>query len=342
MIPQRWEHGSFLPFALPAGGDSQGWWPAGAVLLGSGRQALRHIVTDGVHDEGWSTLHVPSYVCPSVVAAIRPLISISGYRHIPFEAPEFPALSKHAMVLVSAHFGVEPPGLSQVPAERVILDLTQDPSAPWAGAKDYAFAFASLRKTLPVPDGGLAWSGTGRSPTGLSSVGREQVVLTQDMVLAMSLKNEYLNGADIDKSQYLGLAHRYEKEVAHLPDSAGTNLTSQLMQALPVDRWRVTRGRNAQFLASLLASSSALTAYPTPFGVELQLGTLEQRDAVRSRLITSSIYPAVLWDLDRDLATPQDLAWSDRMLHLHTDYRYGDHDLERVAREVLLAAEEER
>ena len=183
------------------------------------------------------------------------------------------------MVLVSAHFGVEPPGLSQVPADRVILDLTQDPSAPWATAKDYAFAFASLRKTLPVPDGGLAWSGTGRSLPGLSSVGREQVVLTQDMVLAMSLKNEYLNGADIDKSQYLDLAHRYEEEVAHLPDSAGTSLTSQLMQALPVDRWRATRGRNAEFLASLLASSSTLSAYPTPFGVELQLGTHEQRDA---------------------------------------------------------------
>ena len=90
MIPQRWEHGSFLPFALQASGESQGWWPAGAVLLGSGRQALRHIVTVGVHDEGWSILHVPSYVCPSVVAAIRPLIPISGYRHIPFEAPEFP------------------------------------------------------------------------------------------------------------------------------------------------------------------------------------------------------------------------------------------------------------
>ena len=162
------------------------------------------------------------------------------------------------------------------------------------------------------------------------------------MVLAMSLKNEYLSGADIDKSQYLDLAHRYEEEVAHLPDSAGTNLTSQLMQALPVDSWRATRGRNAEFLAGLLVSSSALSAYPTPFGVELQLGTPEQRDAVRSRLITSSIYPAVLWDLDRDLATPQDLAWSDRMLHLHTDYRYGDHDLERVAREVLLATEEER
>ena len=160
MISLRWEHGSFFPFAPPADEKYESWWPSGAILLGSGRQALRHIVKVGIRDEGWTQLHMPSYVCPSVVDAVRPLIPISGYRHIPLEAPEFPKLSRTEAILVSAHFGVEPTGLAGLPTERILLDLTQDPTAPWATPSDYGYAFASLRKTLPVPDGGLAWTGS--------------------------------------------------------------------------------------------------------------------------------------------------------------------------------------
>ena len=159
------------------------------------------------------------------------------------------------------------------------------------------------------------------------------------MLLAMFLKGEYLSGAELDKRQYLELAQRFEGEMARLPDGAGTNFTAQLLRGLPVASWRATRVRNAEFLSGLLSPSEHLSAYPTPFGVELQLRTQEQRDAIRSRLVTSRIYPAVLWDLDRDLATRQDRHWSNRMLHLHTDYRYGSSDLERVANEVLIATE---
>jgi hypothetical protein len=40
----------------------------------------------------------------------------------------------------------------------LVEDHSHDPFSPWAVGSSADYAFCSLRKTLPVPDGGLLWS----------------------------------------------------------------------------------------------------------------------------------------------------------------------------------------
>lgn len=336
-MAQRWEHGSFLPFTFWPPSPPASPWPPEVVLLGTGRQALRHIVKAGIAAEGWQRLLLPSYVCPSVLDAVRPLIPVTGYRHLPLQEPAFPRLADSDAILVAAHFGVEPTGYQHLPSERVILDLSHDPLAPWADRAHHAYAFASVRKTLPVPDGGLAWAGEGRALPQVGEPTVEQVELAEEMVIAMYLKGEFLAGADVAKAEYLARARRFEERVVSLPDGAGTHFTAQVLARLPVASLRATRIEGAQTLGDLLAPVPQVSATPTPFGVVLTFESEDHRDGVRAELVRAGIYPAVLWDVDREFASPEDIDWSARMLHLHSDYRYDGCDLERVAGEVLRA-----
>jgi len=266
-----------------------------------------------------------------VLATVTPLITIEGYPHPPLGTPDWPTLTEGDAILVSATFGLEPTGLRDIPADNLILDVTHDPSAPWAATTSAAFAFASLRKSLPVADGGVAWTNLSIELPALPKGGPHDVVVVQKMLDAMILKTEYLDGAAVDKAEYLRLAREFEEEVAELRLSQASIVTRMLLPLLPVDAWRTARLRNSKTLATLLASVPALVAHETPFGVVLELEGPRTRDKVRSQLIECHVYPAVLWELDQTFATQRDISWSQRMLFVHTDFRYGSADLQRVS-----------
>ena len=353
---QPWEHGSFapLPFHLPSAWslDSPSTpWPSDALYFGSARQALAALVANGHRTRGWRRLWVPRYFCHDALAPLLERgVGLIGYPDHPGLLPlriDPANLREHDAVLVANLLGLRcaPTGLRLALGEAdVIEDHTHDPWSPWAYKSDATYCVASLRKTLPLPDGAVLWSpvqaGLPRRPRPASRA----AAASNAWAAAMVLKGAYLAGAPIEKASYRQLAAAGESALAAADPSAMSEMSRALLQLYPAGAWRQTRRRNFEALAGLLREFEDVAVLSpegpaaVPFAVTTVLPSPSARDQLRARLIDRDVYPAVLWPLEQDHVVfdvgKEELDLSRRVLSLACDARYGVFDLERVAAAV--------
>ncbi|MGM0577360.1 MAG: hypothetical protein ACQEXJ_16670 [Myxococcota bacterium] len=363
MIGDRWEHGSELHW--PADGAA-GWpprsaadvypWGNEAVLTGSGRDALRLVLEHGRRFVGWRRLYVPSFLCQEVVqAAVGTGLPTRLYPDRPTEPfdPDAVDAREGDVVLVVNHFGLRdaaPLDGLRAGGAAILEDHTHDPWSPWAQGSDADFAIASLRKTLPVPEGGVAWSPSARALPDAPPVTPERERAAGRKLAAMVLKGLYLDGHPVEKDAFRRLAMAGEDDIARGEISAVTEATRALLRTFPVNAWREVRRANHALLAARLGDARGVTVLrgdgrSCPFSAILVFDSGRARDAVKRHLIDRSIYPAVLWPLDEPVLEGlerADLSLSRRVLSLHCDMRYGASDLDRVADAVIAACREGR
>ena len=116
-------------------------------------------------------IHLPSFYCMTVVNALAGQFEICWYHDVPNEpGPDLQSIKVENgdYILILNSFGVRTqdawaPWIAQHPSVVTVEDHSHDPFSAWAQSSTADFAFASLRKTLPIPDGGLLYS-----PKGLS------------------------------------------------------------------------------------------------------------------------------------------------------------------------------
>ncbi|MFI5896635.1 hypothetical protein ACIA5D_41700 [Actinoplanes sp. NPDC051513] len=322
------------PAVLTAGGD---WLPARHELFATGCGALsallRHVGPPG-------RLHVPSYFCMGVAEALAADVPIAFYRHLPDDGgPRWETL--HArdgdIVLAQNLFGRddgEPWNAwrDAHPGVTVVEDHSHDPLSGWARASSAPYAVASLRKTLPVPDGGLLWSPTGREiprPEGRAGDGAHL------KLAAMLLKSAWLDGRPIPKDEFRVLQQRGEQT---LLGSAGpaTAFTAAVLPLIDASGLRDKGIANAR----ALAAEAPVTA--GPFRAQLVCRTSAERDGLLKHLAAHGIYAPVHWRQDRGSLWSGDDEAADlagRMLTVPVDHRCSAADVRRIAA-VLLAAPE--
>ncbi|MGC4808148.1 hypothetical protein [Micromonospora sp. DT233] len=339
-----WEVGS--AFALPstrggctppgAHGAGGARWPSSARLFGSGRQALVALLRFGARRHGWSGAHLPAYFCPPVAEAAADALAVRPYDEGPGGGAGPAAVGPTEVVVAVSYFGLPP----TLPAQRgaaLIVDATHDPRAPWLAHLDADFVLASLRKTLPLPDGGLLWSPVGRPLPAPAATTRSHQ-LTADRILAgMLVKGAYLGGAPVVKESYLELLRAGERELATSRVSGAGAYTRLMLPTLPADELRAARVGNARRLAAGLAGLPGITAGAYPLGVVCVADDGDRREEIRRALVARDVYPAVLWELP-DSAPAAQREFSHRMLFLPTDHRYDDADLDRVTAVLREAA----
>ncbi|MFK3980863.1 hypothetical protein ACI2K4_10860 [Micromonospora sp. NPDC050397] len=359
-VASRWEVGS--NFALHRTTPDRTAVPAPAAppygeLFGSGRQALRALVGFGRREYGWTALHLPTYYCDEVVEAVADVLPVRRYPAGPTGGAP-PVAGPGEVVLLVSYFG-EPPVVPAPAGATLVVDATHDPRAPWLPGFGADYVFASLRKTMPLPDGGGLWSLTGRPLPAAGPPSARHLAVVDRVLAAMSLKAAYLAGAPLDKQRYLA-RYAAAEELLHRPVngiigiSGISEFSRETLHALPVDRLRDRRIENAALLAADLAGVPGLKVRAHPLGVVLECASPERRETLRRGLIERSVYPAVLWRLAADPASAAsdpagaaaDSAGSDpaapdavdehvdysrRMLFLHTDHRWGGSDMARVA-----------
>jgi hypothetical protein len=105
---------------------------------------------------------VPSFFCPRVAAALARELPVAVYPDAPGEPlpAKVEAGPRDALLVVNT-YGMRP--MSRVLTRAVVLeDHSHDPLSPWAFDSEADYAVASLRKTLPLPYGGVLWSPRGR------------------------------------------------------------------------------------------------------------------------------------------------------------------------------------
>lgn len=348
----RWEHGSefhWLPYEK--GSTDSPPWSTGAALLGSGRHALVALLLQGRNLRGWGRIWIPGYFCQEVVRAILTTgIRIAVYA----DGPSYLAQSlDHAqlrpgdVVLRVNYFGLRERPAADVADCRgveVIEDHTHDPWSRWAQSSEADWCIASLRKTLPVPDGGVVWSPRGHPLPGAAHPSREHEAAASRKLTAMLLKALYLRGHAVEKERYRELAIAGEADIASDPVCSMAPSTAALLNTFPIGRWRRRRRANYRTLAEALGGVSWLDVDPlpanagvSPFSVVLSCDSPGRRSFLRERLVRSGVYPAILWDLEHPVvpgASREATDFSRRMLSIHCDMRYAAGDMLEVARRV--------
>jgi hypothetical protein len=243
------------------------------------------------------------------------------------------------VVLAVATFGA-PPAVIVDAGVPVIEDHSHDPASPLAFGSAAAYAFASLRKSLPLPDGGMLWSPVGLPvPSELPTTAEhDRIVLMQ--LTAMALKLDYLAGADVTKEAFLELAYGSEQVIGTGALSGMSDYSRHRLETLPVQEWRVVQAGNLAAFRDALGPVSDLLVLDVPFAAIIIFRTASLREAVRTALAAERIYAAVLWPLDEP-AVPgiptEHVELATRMLKIPCDQRYSIADMARVARVIRRA-----
>ena len=352
----RWEQGSefhWVDFDPCSDEDDKQYWGNNASLFGSGRDAFQQLLCFGRNTRGWLRLWVPSYYCQEVKNSFSSSqLTISSFPASPFDDLNY-SFPKHMcsgdVVLVVNFFGIgkQPDYVSKFGGRtsiEIIEDHTHDPWSPWARLSKADWCVASLRKTLPIPDGGVLWSPAGhKTPSALPSSGiREQAANTK--FIGMFLKRQYLAGHKIDKADYRKLLIEGEKLIAVGEVSGMSNVSRNLIRFMPVETWRLCRQNNFKVMQRVLERVPYLRILGVgsgedccPFSVVLLFDSQKLRDYIRTNLITQQIYPAIFWPMDnQDDKEKMDNAveQSTRMLSIHCDMRYDADDMYRVANTI--------
>jgi hypothetical protein len=226
----------------------------------------------------------------------------------------------------------------------VIEDHTHDPWSEWSYKSDADWCIASLRKVLPLPDGGVLWSPLNHPLPNALPVTERRKKSSLKKIAGMALKSLYLKGHPVEKNIFRKLLVSSEQSIAAGKMSGMTDWSKGLLSTYPVDRWREKRRNNYHCLLKALSdlpwlsvAGDAIREDGCPFSAVLVFGNPSCRDYVNERLIQSGIYPAILWPLEEPAAGRLPEKYVDlsrRMLSIHCDMRYDRLDMIYVGRQI--------
>lgn len=337
----QWEVGSEFHWLGVAEGPFVPW-PSPGCLYQSGREALLGL---------WRLLDkknrllVPEYFCGEVVEWWQKYgVNVCQYVDGPqLESPRWETLrvSPGDVVLAVNFFGVRDGKCwaewrNQNDGILLVEDHSHDPCSSWALGSRADYAFASLRKSFPVPDGAILWS-----PSNLILPDEpKQGDLTGSALKlsAMILKKDYLaDGMESLKEVFREFQVKGEAMLADAPLKAISPWSRAILSfGFPV-AWREQRRKNVQTLLAFISEVPTIqvlfTEWPTgccPFAAILLFPSCKIRDQYRMRLINARIYPAVHWNLGSS-TSPAALDLSGRVLTIPVDQRYDDEDVKHIA-----------
>jgi hypothetical protein len=218
----------------------------------------------------------------------------------------------------------------------LVEDHAHDPASEWATASRADYAFSSLRKTLPVPDGAILWSPRGRElpeqPAG-GAYGSEL------KLAAMLLKGEYLGGGDDKlKERFRRLQLDGEARLAESPVAGASPATREaLVRGVPLP-WRARRGENAASLIASLhgwdAAEPLFSEWPAdaaPLGAVFVFESGAERDRVRELLREGGVYCPVHWADAAASDSDRVRRLAEQILTIPADWRYSAADMARIA-----------
>lgn len=285
------------------------------------------------------TIWLPAFLCPAMIGPTW----ADRVRFYGVEADFIPNLKRVEaeartgdLLLVVATFG-QPigPDAEAVITRRPDLHVVEDRAhALDAGpAAEGRWMLYSPRKLLGVADGGLLVApidaGVLPCPEPIDAALAEALWRAPDLRATdpVGLDNARWHGAN------------QEKEVAMTVSRASISPDSlAILGQTGIDDLTRPRRSNWRVLDARLRPWSAQTSEPAapPLGYVLNLEP-DDRDRLRSLLISARIFPAVHWP---ELASPaedfpREHAWTGRLLTLPCDHRYDQADMARIANLVV-------
>ncbi len=309
-----------------------------AMLYADGRIALAAIL----QTNNWRRIWLPSYFCYEVVSWMRQAVDIQIVFY-----PDYPGCDDVALVNNLPYkqgdvlYRVNYFGMRNFRSEKslsvdVIEDHTHDLIGPWAMQSDADWCVASLRKTLPIPEGGVVWS-----PKGLRIPDKGMDVnintrLSADRWKAMELKASYVAGEQVDKTCFRSLFSNTEEQIDQLMQIADIDSrTRKYLQHFNIRQWYDAKRGNLDILQDMLDYESLVCESKdcNLFSYVVLLQDRQQRDEARRQFADHGVYTAILWQVPDDV--PQEVKhFSHTMLSIHADGRYGDEAIHELAMRI--------
>lgn len=305
-----------------------------AQYYADGRQALVAVYKH----QGWSRLWVPEYFCYDVLdSLIADGVVIEYYNDYPGaddadSIKTIPFADGDALLRVN-YFGLRGHrSNSEVPVP-VVEDHTHDLTGEWAANSDADWCIASLRKTLPIAEGGVLWSPLGHSLPPNPVDGDDNLLIARRRWEAMKLKSSYLSGCAVEKALFREELMDTEAFFDSAPVSSIDGLTADYLDRFDVDDWYISKRRNWMEMRTSLGGRFELLEPENhncnPLSFTILCESADYREEFRKRLIDSSVYPAVLWHVPVNVSSPV-MDISSRMLSIHCDGRYSLEEIEQM------------
>jgi hypothetical protein len=343
-----WEQGSefhWLGSSGTWGGQKRNPWGKDFVAVGSGRDALRCLLRYGRTSLGWRRALIPSFLCQQIARVIVDEgFHVEAYFDDPREPINAPRPHSGDALLVVNTFGMRPQWRGQLTYNgAVIEDHTHDPWSSWAWDSKANYCIVSVRKTLPVPDGGIIWSPVKMPLPNAPVLTLAHHAAAAHKLEAMILKAMYLAECGIDKGTFRALAINGESGISTRDASAMLSVSIAVLNCFDTSAWREQRYANYRLVATRLADIAGVSVLvpqdhgSCPFSVVLACHKPSIRERLLKGLIERHIYPAILWPLENSVLELPDetVDLSKRILSLHCDGRYNERDMNRVADAVI-------
>lgn len=309
-----------------------------------GRQALIHLY----QAQGWQRLWVPEYFCYEVVESLEQaglnLVFYTDYSGNRDDVQTLEAIQQKSLfrptdaVLRVNYFGTRVFRTAErLPVAAVVEDHTHDLIGDWPMHSTADWCIASLRKSLPIPEGGILWSPMGLRLPENPTVSEENEQIAGTRWEAMRLKSRYLAGEAIEKASFRAGYVDTEEYFDTAPVCALDRASQEYLTTFDIRAWYNRKRENWELLSDIrkkgvkIVCPESIGCYP--FSLVLQFDNSDERDRVRKELIAHQIYPAILWNIPAP-ASGEVFSFSRCMLSIHCDARYTADDI-RLMKSII-------
>lgn len=296
----------------------------------SGRVAIYNLLREGIDKFGWKKVGFPSYYCHEVVEYCKDLrIEIVYYNYNPFSpltTIDWEDTADNVFINVD-FFGIGKIDVSFLSESIVIEDLTHNLRSILSSNAD--FVFASLRKQLPCPSGGICISKNNILEFKLSQ-SNEANKIAWIKASAMLLKSLYLENEMSDKSFFRQLFVKSEEMFSSKQtDTAMPDISRFVFDSIDLDKVISKTQENLLYVLTKLVSTSNILinklVHTQAMGLIYYFNDFSSRENFRNYLIENKVYPAVLWP---DQIEPNDILLQNQILFVHVDFRYSQTELD--------------
>lgn len=308
----------------------------GATLLADGRQCIIVLI----RQYWWRRIWMPDYFCYEVIDTIREQtgIEIIFYEDNPLSEGKVENLpfEDGDVLLRMNYFGMRDLRSNKNIPVPVIEDHSHDPFGHWALYSDADWCVSSIRKSLPLPEGGMMWSPKGHQLPEIPQSTAENEKIAAIRWEGMEMKAEYLAGKEVSKEEFRKRYTETEEWFDHAEPSLMDERTRLFVsKQFDVNLWLGAKRRNWELLKELVSHDNCRILVPehescTMFSLVVLFENKAIRDKVRKRMIENCVYPAILWYVPES-ASEESKSFSERMLSIHCDGRYNDEDIRQLA-----------
>ena len=315
-----------------------------ALCLRSGRDALKAIAREFDSCEVW----LPALACDSMVHPFEQYgHKVKYYRlntDYSIDLDSIQIDSECTLFLYMHYFGCTAIGDYDLEKMRergnIIFIEDRTHNLIWDRKSTFQpdYIMASLRKWIPIPDGGLLW-GTISKPLATDTT------FSTARLKAQCMRHEFLAcGDEAIKTEYRKIFSTVSAIMDQDEPSGMSEYSYALANATDWNNIKAIRRRNADALISVLKSSPLITFIQNKSGLsDLYVAfTVPNRDEIQRRLSSMGIFNTIIWPLKDEQKSECVVAkkTEEQMLAAPCDQRYTASDMEYIGTEIVRVIED--